>query len=297
MIEVDDALRGHAAQWRRDEPAPPDLDAALATARMRRSGRPVLLAVSAAACVLVVALAAILLDVRTGSHPAAGRHLTFKSRPLGYGDPSAAELARLRSVARSTADKYDDKNAVTADAVATTGGSSWLMEIHGDFACVGCTGPLPPGHVLTLRVKGMGVSVLNLGDDPRDLTPYGTVVDLGTIEPAPYPDAIRQQAMETAKGNGDDHATAQAVRTTFVNAERASDSGTDNVPDHAVWLVQLTGTFVCNSCSHPAGAKAPSGQYITVIVNAVPPYDSSVFGIGNRKVDLAKLGTVVTLLP
>jgi hypothetical protein len=106
-----------------------------------------------------------------------------------------------------------------------------------------------------------------------------------------------QRARSTAAANGDPTVTGQAVRTTYGAAERVvlgGDTSSSPPPGTAVWVVQLRGAFTCYQCLGPAGATAPKGTAIGLIVNAktLVGYD---FTLSPKSHDLAELGQVVTL--
>jgi hypothetical protein len=65
---------------------------------------------------------------------------------------------------------------------------------------------------------------------------------------------------------------------------------------HATYLVRLVGTFTCNACSVPPGAKAPHGNEImfTVTLPQPTPLDDG-FEVGSRALDLSTFGTVYRL--
>jgi hypothetical protein len=302
MTDLDDALRDHVAAWTRDEAPPPDLDAALIGVRTTRWRRwPTLLA--AAACVLVVAAVAVLLALRTD------RHTTVASPPITRSSPSpiasataptAAVITELRRTARRTANLNGESGVITAEAVASAHGG-WILQLAGRFVCGQCSSPsgaqIPKGRVVTFELRASRIVDFTIGPEGRNLARLGTVVRLGTIRGTGAPDTLSQQANDIASANGDANSTAQAVRTTLVEAEQATNSGSDNVPNRPVWLIQVRGQFECHTCKLAPGAKEPTGRFITLIVDVKPPYATSVFGLGNQETDLAKLGRVVTLLP
>jgi hypothetical protein len=144
-------------------------------------------------------------------------------------------------------------------------------------------------------------------DGPADspgsaLSPTPTVsTAVPTKSPGPGFDPVMaklvQRARSTAAANGDPTVTGQAVRTTYGAAERVvlgGDTSSSPPPGTAVWVVQLRGAFTCYQCSGPAGATAPKGTAIGLIVNAktLVGYD---FTLSPKSHDLAELGQVVTL--
>jgi len=68
------------------------------------------------------------------------------------------------------------------------------------------------------------------------------------------------------------HASRQVqwVRTTVGRYEAMQGDVSNDVPrSRQIYVVQLTGTFVCKSCSRPSGAKAPTGTAEQVRNNAL----------------------------
>ena len=111
---------------------------------------------------------------------------------------------------------------------------------------------------------------------------------------------LSQIARTAAVANGDPHVTAEAVRTTYLLAEKAILGGDRSflTPDNApVWIIQIHGTFNCAGCSRPPGSHVViKGTIITLIEDAAAfmPHD---FTIGDQAHDLTALGTVVRLSP
>jgi hypothetical protein len=73
-------------------------------------------------------------------------------------------------------------------------------------------------------------------------------------------------------------------------------SGDGVTGEEPVWVIQLKGAaeFVCRTCRGPSGARAPKGRYITRILDATT-FDQTDFGLDDKVVNLAQLGTVVRL--
>ena len=122
-------------------------------------------------------------------------------------------------------------------------------------------------------------------------TPTGPP-DAMALVPAQLADFARQLAI----ANDEPHPSAFAVRTTFREAEAATDSGSSPEPDGGtpVWLVQVLGNFVCNTCSGPAGHAPITGTAMILIVNA-GTLDTYSFQMRPTPIDLAPLGAVVTV--
>ena len=305
MTDIDETLRAYADRWTQAEPCAPDLDDSLARARASRNRRiwPVLVAVACA-----VALAAGL--TVTLSHHGPGSSASDAN--------PAVELAKLQRIARSAATSGGDPYA-SADAVRTTwrraeevmdaksepnvpDDAIWLIQIHGsrlgDASWIGPagTGPAPgPYLVLGVPIGRSHGGFEGIRQHPVDLALLGTVIRLFPAGTPPIPARLRQLARVTARQNSDPKAGAQAVRTDLRSAERVVDDSKSGEPDHAVWLIQLTGRFTCGVCK--GVGPPPKGRYITLIVDAAAPYRTAAFGIGNAPVDLASLGKVITLLP
>lgn len=106
---------------------------------------------------------------------------------------------------------------------------------------------------------------------------------------------LTRVARELATGlaRGRTPVTAQAVLTSRGQAG-ADEQGPSLSPGDPVWLVQLRGVFVCDSCPRPQGALAPVGTVVERVVDLANP-ESGSFSLGRQPTDLAKLGQVVTL--
>jgi hypothetical protein len=67
---------------------------------------------------------------------------------------------------------------------------------------------------------------------------------------------------------------------------------TDRAP---VWLLQISGDFECNTCRGPG--PQPRGHYITMTVPVGRSQSSTdgFFSLTDTRLDLGKLGSVVTL--
>jgi hypothetical protein len=102
-------------------------------------------------------------------------------------------------------------------------------------------------------------------------------------------------ATHAARSDGGDVATAEAVPSTHATAVRVTmgDIVQGNQP---VWVIQVQGRtqFVCNACSRPAGAAAPRGRFLTLVVDATT-LQTLDDGIGPTGADLGQLGTVIDL--
>jgi hypothetical protein len=56
------------------------------------------------------------------------------------------------------------------------------------------------------------------------------------------------------------------------------------------YVIEIRGTFVCDSCSVPPGGRAPQGHVITLVV-AAKTFGVTDFGLTDKWVDLRRLGT------
>ncbi|MDP9164693.1 MAG: hypothetical protein M3O32_01260 [Actinomycetota bacterium] len=106
--------------------------------------------------------------------------------------------------------------------------------------------------------------------------------------------AIARHAAEANSGHAD---KAEAVKSTHSTGEKLASGGDIVQGNEPVWIVQVEGTFTCNSCSHPQGFRGTiAGHYLTITVDASTWRDTD-FGIGDRRADLAKLGKVIDVTP
>jgi hypothetical protein len=89
-----------------------------------------------------------------------------------------------------------------------------------------------------------------------------------------------------------------AVRTTHAQALTVATPG-DSVPGSgraAVFLITMRGHFTANDVSRPPGAKAPVGQYLSLVLDA-RTFQELDFGLGPKppSAALASLGHVMYL--
>jgi hypothetical protein len=119
------------------------------------------------------------------------------------------------------------------------------------------------------------------------------------------PDDLRAKltaiAARVAASDGDPQASAEAVQTTYAQAQGddALELGfSSEAPpgDSTVWVIELHGTFACEMCSRPPGAEVQRGDTIVLVVYP-PKIEPRDFGIGNHFGDLTGLGEVVQLTP
>lgn len=102
---------------------------------------------------------------------------------------------------------------------------------------------------------------------------------------------VRLEAIvrNAAKADGDAHPSSVMVFATRRHeANVAAGAGTGVPGSQPVYLVVARGSFVCSDCSGPAGAAAPRGNVITMVLarRTLQGLDS---GIGGH-VDTSKVG-------
>jgi hypothetical protein len=84
---------------------------------------------------------------------------------------------------------------------------------------------------------------------------------------------------------------ATAVATTQAKAAPGTTLGREAT----VYLVTIKGHFVCDLCSVPPGAHAPTGTYVSLVIIA-KTFRGTAFGIGRTVlVSPARLGPVTYL--
>jgi hypothetical protein len=110
------------------------------------------------------------------------------------------------------------------------------------------------------------------------------------------PAAVRRAAENLAKEPGSrPDRQVEWVRTTVGRFEAMQGDINHNVPrGRQIYVVQLRGKFVCETCSHPRGAKTPTGIAEQVTLAVDPHLSYSNFGLTKRPYDLARLGVVHT---
>jgi hypothetical protein len=152
---------------------------------------------------------------------------------------------------------------------------------------------------LAAAVVVIAVGGFALGLDPRPnggpaAEPTTTKTGTQSLESATE-HRLWQIAQRTADSLGGQIKIAQAVRSQHIRAVRLT-SGDRVTGNQAVWVIQVEGQrqFVCGACSVPPGGAAPRGRFVTIVLDA-KTFRQTDFGLGRQRVDLGRLGTVVTL--
>ncbi|MFN2538197.1 MAG: hypothetical protein ABR549_08600 [Mycobacteriales bacterium] len=126
------------------------------------------------------------------------------------------------------------------------------------------------------------------------LAACGTSSALSSGTDDPVKAKLLAAADAAAKHNGGEAKHVEAVETT--RGKAADLTGHSNLDQsEAVWVVQVSGDhYVCGTCSVPAGASGPQGDYITIVLRA-SDFEGTDGGLGPRATDLAALGDVQVL--
>jgi hypothetical protein len=128
----------------------------------------------------------------------------------------------------------------------------------------------------------------------------GATAATGRAVPTSVVPRLTAIAERAARVNGDPHPVwVTAVLTTHTKALTSATPGefipgADGVP---VYLVTIRGHFVCDTCTGPAGSKAPTGTFISLVVDA-KTFTGLDFGISPKPppVAPASLGPVTYLI-
>jgi hypothetical protein len=151
----------------------------------------------------------------------------------------------------------------------------------------------PPGRVLALAGAAAMASVLAAAGCGRTLATAGAAVPASAIG------RLTAIAHRAATINGDpDPAWIMAVMTTRAKALPSATPG-DYVPGSAhveVFLSTMRGEFTAGEATGPPGAKAPTGRYLSLVIDA-KTFQGLDFGISPRPppVPPASLGPVTHL--
>lgn len=128
----------------------------------------------------------------------------------------------------------------------------------------------------------------------------GATVAAGRPVPTSAMPRLTAIAERAARVNGDAHPLwVTAVLTTHAKALTSATPG-DRIPGAdgvRVYLVTIRGHFVCNTCTGPPGSKAPTGTYISLVIDA-KTFSGLDFGISPKPppVAPASLGPVTYLI-
>jgi len=152
----------------------------------------------------------------------------------------------------------------------------------------------PPGRVLAVLAGAAAMaSVLAAAGCGRALAAGGAPVPASAIG------RLTAIAHRAAAINGDrDPAWITAVMTTRAKALSSATPG-DYVPGSAhvrVFLITMRGQFTAREATGPPGAKAPTGRYLSLVIDA-RTFQGLDFGIGPQPppVPPASLGPVTYL--
>jgi hypothetical protein len=115
--------------------------------------------------------------------------------------------------------------------------------------------------------------------------------------PGPVHDATSARLLaaadSAAQRNGGEAKHVEAVETTRGKAADLTGHSNQNQGED-VWVVQVSGDhYRCDVCSHPAGAQAPRGDFITIVLRA-SDFEGTDGGLG-PKTDLSAFGEVRVL--
>jgi hypothetical protein len=110
----------------------------------------------------------------------------------------------------------------------------------------------------------------------------------GTLSPS----ELRRIARRAAHLNGESHPTnIEWVTSDLDTAEEFMSGDTGDFGSDKVFLIQVQGTFICNTCSRPDNASAPTGKALGMIVDARSG-TGRADAVMHSPLDLSTLGTV-----
>jgi hypothetical protein len=318
-MNVDELLRERGDQWQTPDVGGPDLDAALArSARRGAINRLAVAAVAVLAVGGTVAgvlsgvpqaIPAVPAGTPSATSTSAGTTAGPATPPIApvppglssdvlgevaatlyadFHDTSAEQAAPSEfEVTGSTVDKA---RAIIAPATQTSPGTPvWVLQLKGAFACGQCTAPggrqdAGPVLIALARQDNLGVISTGVFERPADLSDLAPVFGMELdLAPTPAEDeaaraAIRKALAGVAKA---DVRTDVVLRTTGWRATQRIWGHTPYPPSmDGVWLVQLTGSFTCSSCSRLGDSDrgealllvldAPSGELQQMVVAGTP---------------------------
>jgi hypothetical protein len=157
------------------------------------------------------------------------------------------------------------------------------------MAAAACANPAPPPSGSS---EATAPSIVSQQATPTPSTP----LTKGTAPiPASAIDRLAALSIELASESADSAPKAAwAVFTARQDANLlASDAYVNS--NQPVYLVQIEGRFTAFDASRPAGAQAPTGRFLTYVVDAATwlVVDS---GVDDQSIDLSVLGPVTTLM-
>lgn len=318
-MNVDELLRERGDQWRTPGVGDPDLDAALArSARRGAIGRLAIAAVAVLAVGGTVAgvlsgapraIPAVPAGTPSATPTSAGTTAGPATPPIApvpsglssdvLGEIAATLFAEFHdaSVEQAAPSEFEVTGSTVGratDVIAPPMQTSpstpvWVLQVKGAFACGQCTAPggrRDTGPVLIALARQDNLEVIATGvfERPADLSALAPVFGMELdLAPAPAEDetaraAIRKALAGLAKA---DVRADVALRTTGWRATQRIWGHTPYPPSmDGVWLVQLTGSFTCASCSRLGDSDrgtalllvldAPSGKLRQMVVADSP---------------------------
>ncbi len=149
------------------------------------------------------------------------------------------------------------------------------------------------GVALVVAAAGVGFVVRAFTGGVRHEGPPASSYASGISQDARA--ALLAKAMFLGRADGDPNPTSvQAVLTTRGQVDQVFGDRTGD-PSEPVYLVQLTGSFVCEKCSAPFGGASPQAGPSMMFVMSTK-LGLTDFGCCGAPKDLSSLGTVVDLL-
>ena len=246
-------------------------------------------------------------DVVTGLHP------RIRRRALVGTAPAQPERAAAQGPAAVRARRHGHQRALAA-AVQPEPQSRGGRDATSFILFSGSNGERPPRRITEVACSAVGLTAIAIAATAVAATagcatpqapgvaasqPASSLAPTQQSARASVDQQVEQRlwsvADSAARSDGGTVKAAQAVRSTRAAAVMLTSQGVidDNQP---VWLVQVEGVadFVCNACSVPAGAAAPRGRFLTMIIG-VTTFESLDFGLDSTKADLGSLGAVLDL--
>jgi hypothetical protein len=165
------------------------------------------------------------------------------------------------------------------------------------------------GAVSGRRGVQVGVFIGRRHPTPQQISAAQSMLDSMTLPDWPSPlqsepaldggtiNRLTAIAKSQAQNLGDPSVhTAQAVLTTTRLMNKTLGFGHQPQEDQhsKVYVIQLRGTFTCDSCSHPPGASAPTGTAAQVVLS-YHSFSTTDFGLTLHPVTMQRMGTIVSL--